>query len=183
MRCFRPLRAHGALVLGLVVLGPAILGSAMLGGCDGRTDTRGSDPAAQRPVLPEGEYVVTEVTEDGRPHPLVEGSHMTIRLRKGNVAVRAGCNHLFGDYELEGDRLTVGPIGGTEMGCPKPLMEQDVWIVGVLSEPLTVAENPLTLTSGTVVFTLEWQGPNRPPAVDPDGSTSSTDGPEGVTIP
>lgn len=175
----RLLRAHGALALGVVVLG-----SSMTAGCtDPTVDTRGSDPTAEPPVIRDGEYVVTEVTERGEPRPLVEGSRMRVRLRDRTFAVRAGCNHLFGEYRLEGDQLTIGPMGGTEMGCPQPLMEQDEWLVEVFSQPVTVEEDPLTLTAGDVSFTLQRRGANPPPATDPDGSTSSTDGPEGVTVP
>jgi len=159
-----------------------------LGGCGDETGpgTGGSDPGTgpdDGTALPEGRYVVSEVTDGGTPRPLVEGSTIRIRLQDGTLTVNAGCNHLFGDYRLEGDRLTLSRLGGTEMGCPKPLMAQDDWLVDVLASPLTVGEDPLTLTSGSVVFTLEWQGTNPPPVTDPDGSTSSTDGPEGVTIP
>ena len=38
----------------------------------------------------------------------------------------AGCNRYFGSYDSDGNRLTLGPIGVTEMYCaPEALMDQE----------------------------------------------------------
>lgn len=166
--------------MGRILLALAV--GVLLAAC-GDGDTTARDEPDDDPTIREGEYVVTAVAQAGEPRPLVEGSRMRVRFRAGTMTVNAGCNHLSSDYDLVGDELRLGPMAGTEMGCPKPLMDQDEWLAEVLAQPVTVGNDPLTLTAGSVVFTLEWQGENPPPATDPDGSTSSTDGPEGVTVP
>ena len=98
--------------------------------------------------------VVTEVTEDGQPRPLVAGSEARFVFEVDTMRMSAGCNILSGGYELEGDRLVLGQLGGTEMGCPEDLMAQDAWLAGLFAEPVTLQEDPLALVSGSVVLRL-----------------------------
>ena len=135
---------------------------ATLAGCG-----QSSDDAAPRtgPGGPSGEYVVTAVTDGGTDRPLVPGSEIRLTFRDGQLGAQAGCNHLSAAYEIDGDQLTAGPMGGTEMGCPEPLMEQDTWLARLFAKPVTVGDDPLTLTSGEVVLTLaprEEVSPDRP---------------------
>lgn len=112
-----------------------------------------------------GSYVVTAVTEGGERRDLVPGSEIRLTFTDGTLGLHAGCNHLSGEYTLDGDRLRVGGIGGTEMGCPKPLMEQDQWLAGLFEGTVKVGHDPLTLTAGDVVLTLtprEEASPDRP---------------------
>jgi heat shock protein HslJ len=157
-------------------------------GC-GKEASPGSSPGGDELG---GEYVVTAVTEGGGPRDLVPGSEIRLRFADGMLGARAGCNHLSASYELEGDTLIAGRMGGTEMGCPEPLMQQDAWLVGLFEEPVAVGHDPLTLTSGEVVLTLtprEEAAPDRPLAgtrwvldgiVDGDAVGSVPAGPEVV---
>lgn len=119
------------------------------GGDDG--DAGGGDDAS---ALAGRTLVVTGVTDDGTPHDLVSGSQVRFTFDDTTMGITAGCNHLSGDYSLDGDRLTVGPIGGTEMGCPTPLMDQDTWLAGLFERPVTVGGDPLTFRAGSVVLTV-----------------------------
>lgn len=123
---------------------------AGLAGCAQATDDA---PPAGDPA-PSGTYVVTAVTEGGKPRQLVPGTEIRMTLSDGHLGLAAGCNHLGATYELEGDRLTVGRMGGTERGCPEPRMAQDAWLAGLFEEPATLGGDPLTLTAGDVVLTL-----------------------------
>ena len=38
----------------------------------------------------------------------------------GRVSGNAGCNHYFASYQVDGDKLTLGVIGSTEMFCQEP---------------------------------------------------------------
>lgn len=143
---------------------------------------------------PSGEYVVTSVTEGGKPRPLVPGSEIRLTFGDGQLGARAGCNRLSAPYELEGDELRVGTMGGTEMGCPEPLMEQDAWLSGLFAEPVRVGHDPLTLTAGEVVLTLvprEQAAPDQPLAgtrwvldgvVEGEAVSSVPAGPEVVLV-
>jgi heat shock protein HslJ len=107
------------------------------GGSTGRTDLH----------LDGTSWIATSVTEDGADRPLVAGSTLRVDFSDGSIAVNAGCNHLHGDYRLTGDRLAVGALASTEMGCDQPLMDQDAWLSRtVLATPLTATVSGDTLT-------------------------------------
>lgn len=151
--------------MGRWLVAVAVAGVLGLAGCgeDTGDDVSGTGEPLQQ--LLSGTYVVTQVTDAGKPHSLVDGSQVRLTFDGRTLGLQAGCNSMSGDYELNGDRLTVGPIGGTEMGCPPNLMAQDTWLAGLFGRPVTVGADPLTLTSGDVVLTLvdrETASPDRP---------------------
>jgi putative lipoprotein len=50
----------------------------------------------------------------------------TLRIgEEGSMSGSAGCNRFFGTLSLEGDRVSVGPLGSTRMMCAPPVMEQE----------------------------------------------------------
>jgi putative lipoprotein len=66
----------------------------------------------------------------------IEGTTMTLEFEDGQLGGMGGCNHYFGSYELDGDKITVGPMGMTEMACMEPegVMDQEMELTGYLSE-------------------------------------------------
>ena len=137
---------------------------ALAAGCGDETadDAAGGNDVS---LLAGRTLVVTGVTDDGKPHDLVPGSQVRFTFDDKTMGITAGCNNLSGDYDLDGDRLTVGAIGGTEMGCERPLMDQDTWLAGLFEAPVTVGGDPLTFRSGRVVLTVadrEDVLPDRP---------------------
>jgi heat shock protein HslJ len=146
------------LILALLV---AALGLTACGSEDGGSE------ASDAPKLDGRTFVALAVTDAGEPHPLADGTELRLSFQDGQLGIHAGCNQLSGDYELSGDRLAVGPIGGTEMGCPEPLLDQDAWLAEVLSGDLRfqLGDDDLLLTAGEVVFELtdrETVSPDRP---------------------
>lgn len=136
------------------MLGAAVAaGLLALAGC-GEEQAPSADDAVGQPASLSGTYVVTAVTDGGKPRALVPGSQARISFDGGNLGLQAGCNSMSGTFQLDADTLTVGPVGGTEMGCPEPLMAQDTWLAGLFAVPVKVGADPLTLTSGEVVLTL-----------------------------
>ncbi len=112
-------------------------------------------------------FLSTGVTEDGTARELVADTRIQISFKDGSISVNAGCNTMFGDYELDGDTLVVGELAMTMMGCPDGLAEQDAWVGDLLAAGPTVAETDgtLTVTSGTTVITLldrKIADPDRP---------------------
>ncbi len=112
-------------------------------------------------------YVSTDVTVKGEPRRLVEGSRLRLTFDETNVGADAGCNSLSGAYWLDGERLVVSGLGGTEIGCEPALMRQDKWLAGLLtSGPMVALEGDrLTLTDGDTVVTMvdvESAEPDRP---------------------
>ena len=57
----------------------------------------------------------------------------------GQVTGSAGCNHYFGPYQTEGDTISMGPFGMTEMFCQEPegLMEQESAYLAALETAAT----------------------------------------------
>lgn len=120
------------------------------------------DGTAGRPDPLDGRtFVVTGVTVAGEPYAVVPGTQVRLAFADGTLGISAGCNRLSGDYRLDGDRLTVGPIGGTEMGCARELMDQDAWVAGLFAGPVEVGADAGTLTAGdTVLTTSPDDGPS-----------------------
>jgi hypothetical protein len=82
-----------------------------------------------------------------------------------------------GRYQLDGDTLTVKELAITEIGCDKPLMDQDSWLADLIQSGLhtELDGNTLTLTGGGVTLDLTDRR-----VVDPDrplqGTTWRLDG-------
>ncbi|MFQ5812502.1 MAG: META domain-containing protein [Anaerolineae bacterium] len=67
------------------------------------------------------------LNSQGESVDVLPGTEITIEFKDGQISGSAGCNTYFGSYEVEGDSLTIGPIGVTEMFCaaPENVMEQE----------------------------------------------------------
>ena len=117
-------------------------------------------------LLPDRVFVVTGVTDQGKPHSTVDGTQIRITLSASNLRLTAGCNTMSGTYQLDGTRLTVGSLATTEMGCAKRLMDQDAWLAGLFEKPaqLTTGKDA-ALIAGNVVLNLaprETVHPDKP---------------------
>jgi len=66
----------------------------------------------------------------------IHGSTLTIAFKDGEVNGTAGCNRYFGNYQINGDRITFGMLAWTEMACMQPegIMEQEQAYMAFLSE-------------------------------------------------
>jgi heat shock protein HslJ len=80
-------------------------------------------------------FVSTSVTEQGKPRALAEGTSVELRFTDdGRLIANAGCNTMQGPVSFDDGKLTVGDLGVTAMGCPKPeLHEQDDWLSKLLA--------------------------------------------------
>lgn len=57
-----------------------------------------------------------------------ETTHLaTASFGEGEISGNAGCNRFTAPYELDGERITIGPAATTRMHCPEPegIMEQE----------------------------------------------------------
>jgi heat shock protein HslJ len=68
-----------------------------------------------------GEWTVTAL--DGTALP--KGADVTLTFDAERISGLAACNRYSGSYELTGEGLTFGPMAGTRMACPSPLMETE----------------------------------------------------------
>lgn len=78
----------------------------------------GGSPSDPDPALAEafgeGEWLLVEGVE------MVEGYPITLRGREGGVGGTAACNSYSAQMTVDGERLEIGDITVTEMGCPEP---------------------------------------------------------------
>jgi heat shock protein HslJ len=138
---------------------------AALSGCGdggGRRDLGASVDPGLGPVT----YVVTGVTEDGRPHTLVKDTEIRVRFADGEVTLTAGCNTMSGKYTLEESRLTVEPLATTDMGCDQARTDQDTWLAGLFAKPVQLMTgDDASIVSASTVLTmgdLEKVSPDKP---------------------
>jgi uncharacterized membrane protein len=68
-----------------------------------------------------GDWVVTAL--DGAALP--KGTDVTLTFESGRITGLAACNRYSGSYTLTGEGLSFGPVAGTRMACPPPLMETE----------------------------------------------------------
>jgi heat shock protein HslJ len=74
------------------------------------------------------------------------GSQMTLVLTQEGLSGIAACNHYFGSYQLDGQTLTVGVLGRTEMYCDGRMEQEDAYLA------LLAAAQTLTVESGRLVI-------------------------------
>jgi heat shock protein HslJ len=95
---------------------PAVLGllgvlGLLAAGC-GDTGAGAGDATA----APEGEWVLVEGSGPDGPIALVEGHVPTLTIDDGSWGGTV-CNHYFAEAEVDGDRVSISGVGGTEMAC------------------------------------------------------------------
>jgi heat shock protein HslJ len=62
---------------------------------------------------------------DGEMVDALPESGARAEFENGEVSGTSGCNSFFGAYEVDGNSISIGPLGSTLMACPPPLMEQE----------------------------------------------------------
>lgn len=53
------------------------------------------------------------------------------------LAGHGGCNRFFGQYEISGNEIKMGPVGATRMACAKPIMDLGIVFFTVQGTALT----------------------------------------------
>ena len=111
-------------------------------------------PAAAQ--LADHQYLSTGITVNGAAKTLVAGTRISLGFRASDFSAHAGCNSMGGGYRVDGGRLVVDNLFTTEMGCDRPLHEQDEWLATFLgSQPqVRLVGNDLTLEGGGTVLRL-----------------------------
>ncbi len=71
---------------------------------------------AERPTLEDREWTLVELRGQGVV-ALPELPLPSFRLASGEMTGFAGCNQMFGSYEVDGGKLAFGPIGTTRRAC------------------------------------------------------------------
>lgn len=105
----------------------------------------------------ERDFVSSAVVEEGKPRPLVPGSRIDLDFtgpKDSGIGWNAGCNGHGAPVQISAEKLHLGPIAGTLMGCQSALEKQDDWLAEFFeSNPTWELEgNRLTLVAdGTTI--------------------------------
>jgi heat shock protein HslJ len=106
-------------------------------------------------------YVSTAVLKDGERQPLFEETKVRVDLNHrdnyDNVTWRADCNYFGAPVEVTDERLVIGEIAGTDMGCSGDLLRRDRWMLRFFrSDPKwrIRRDDRLKLTAGDRVIRL-----------------------------
>lgn len=99
--------------------------------------------------------------------PVLDATQVRLSLTDADLSTTASCNHMGGSYKLDGDRLIVGSMFQTEMGCDAERHAQDEWLQAFFASKPRVAlrGDELTLsndTSSLVFLDREVADPDRP---------------------
>jgi heat shock protein HslJ len=97
-------------------------------------------------------------SRDGETVDAVPNSGARAEFDNGEVSGTSGCNRFFGPYEVDGNSISIGPLGSTLMACPEPLMEQEFGFMTALQSAATYGITGDTLelsnSDGEVVATF-----------------------------
>lgn len=106
--------------------------------------------------------------KNGEQHPLFERTKIRVDFDHGaerdGVSWRADCNLFGARVDVTEERLIIGQIVGTEMGCASTQMRQDRWMARFFgSHPRwRIRRNgTLKLTAGDRVIRLTSRRPGR----------------------
>lgn len=82
--------------------------------------------------------------------PAVPDVEASIEFKDGQMSGNVGCNGFGGEYTVDGDTITFGPVMSTMMFCEGPVGDQEMATLAVLQEKSTFVldGNMLTITSG-----------------------------------
>ena len=151
--------------------GVALLLAGTLAACadsDGGADSDGSDTS---PTTAGTATPVDAAALDGTTYAstsvegaeLVEGTTVEVGFEGDTMSVWAGCNTLFGPFEVDGTTITwTSEPAATMMMCEPDLVEQDRWLTELFGAGVdaTVEGDALTLQGGGVTIELATEAPD-----------------------
>ena len=116
-----------------------------LGACAPDSTGSGNTPDAAGAADPTGSWTIERIGD----RPVVDESPASMTFATdGTVAGNGSCNRFTGGYELNGDRISLGPLAATSRMCAaEALNEQEVRLFKALGEVagLRIEENVLVL--------------------------------------
>jgi heat shock protein HslJ len=75
------------------------------------------------------------VNTQGESVGVMPDTEITAQFEAGEISGSAGCNRYFGSYDVDGDKLTIGPLASTEMYCyPDEVMDQEMAYLAALGD-------------------------------------------------
>lgn len=95
-------------------------------------------------------------SQDVTGRNLVAGTEISLSFEDDNLSAGAGCNTIFGQYEITGGKITVPRPASTKIACDPDRMDQDRWLSDLLVAGVGAEwdEHPLVLTGEDTTITL-----------------------------
>lgn len=113
----------------------------------------------------DGEWRLVSGTHQGDSVPIPEDAPITMTIDGAEVGGRAACNIYGGELDVDGDRVAIGAMSMTEMGCDAPVMEAEAAYIAALGDVERWARSGSTLTfSGEAVELTYELVPEEPDA-------------------
>lgn len=99
-----------------------------------------------------GDWELVELWRGGSVQPAPVAGRATLVVEDDGLSGTSFCNSYSGSYDLEGDDLTIGGLGGTDMGCEPDLMDAEAAYLEALAvvNRAGMDEGFLTLTGPDV---------------------------------
>jgi heat shock protein HslJ len=157
-----------------ISVGLAVIACLSVAGCGGSDD---DDQTAEASDLRNRTFVSTK---DWSGEGSSFSTPVIVRFTdEGGLTWRADCNTAGADVEITADRLRIGKIASTAMGCPEPRQQQDEELSDFFgSDPSWQLDgNRLTLSGGSIEVALQadrsraGSGRAKPGAFSAGGNT------------
>ncbi|GAB4163471.1 MAG: hypothetical protein Fur0021_38610 [Candidatus Promineifilaceae bacterium] len=114
-------------------------------------------------LLLEGtEWQLTTFVSGEAASSLLADTQITAVFMQGQVSGMAGCNRYFGSYEIDGETLTISPLGSTRMACAEEIMAQESSFLAAMQTAKTFAIEGEQLTVMVDAGSLIFQGVEMP---------------------
>jgi heat shock protein HslJ len=78
--------------------------------------------------------------------PLIKGYRITLEIAAESVTGKSACNTYGGRMDTSGDSVSLDGLGGTEMGCARPVMHSEETYLNTLLVADTIEREGDTLT-------------------------------------
>lgn len=104
-------------------------------------------------------WLLTSQAVDGELASVPGGVVVSLLMTDGQAGGTAGCNGYFAEYELDGQALTFGTIGSTQMACVGPVMDLEVAYLANLASVASYGATggPLVMLDAAGATVLEFE--------------------------
>ena len=74
--------------------------------------------------------------------PPVPGTEVTANFTSDRISGSGGCNNYSGTFDVTGNKMSIGPVASTRIGCPSPIADQELQYFNALENTETYRINP-----------------------------------------
>ncbi len=101
---------------------------------------------AQNTALEGTNWQLSGLVENDAVSSTIVDEKITLKFENGQVNGSSGCNLYFADYTLDGEKVTLGTLGGTEMACEDEIAQREAAFLTALGQTAGYQIERTTLT-------------------------------------